>query len=310
MKVQPGSRNSSDLFRLLCASIQRMMQGSRNTVFLLLSGLLLWGLIIARDKGVVTPLLVKGQAYTAPFQSGERLRYEVNWKPLFMLPAFKAGEISFEIGESQYEGRPAYNISMDAVSAGRLIEVAKLEVRNRFESIIDGKSFQSYRILKKTRQSKRKRDMLTVFDYRKNSTWLRELDVSVDPPKELRNQRRPGIPGPLNDVISAFYAVRLRGLEPGREYTLNLSDNGRVREMRVLVEKEEEVETRIGDFDSVKLLAQGGIFSEGRSLRIWYSRDRLRVPVKFEADVKFGTVFGELIQLEAGSLGRGLIRVK
>ncbi len=288
-----------------------MMKRSRNTVFLLLlAGLLLWGLMHARHMGRVTTLLIKGQTYSAPFQSGERLRYEVNWKPLFMLPAFKAGEISFEVGESQYEGRPAYNISMDAVSAGRLIEVAKLQVRNRFESIIDSKSFQSYRILKKTRQSKRKRDMLTVFDYGKNSTWLRELDTGTDPPRQLRNRNIPGIPGPLTDVVSAFYAVRVHRLETGRKYTLNLSDNGRVGEMRVLVQKREKVETGIGKFDAFKLEAHGGIFSEGRSLRIWYSRDRYRMPVKFEADVKFGTVFGELIQLETGSMGRGLIRVK
>ena len=286
-----------------------MMVRSKNAA-LLLSGLLFWGLIHARDQGGVTPLLVKGQSYTAPFQAGERLRYEVNWKPLFMLPAFKAGEINFEVGESQHEGRSAYTISMDAVSAGRLAEVANMEVRNRFESIIDRKSFQSYQILKKTRQSKRKRDMLTVFDYRKNSSWMRELDAGSDPPKQLRNQNIPGIPGPLNDVISAFYAVRLHRLEPGGEYALNLSDNGRVREMRVLVKKREKVETRIGKFDAVKLEAKGGIFSEGRSLRLWYSRDRLRIPVKFEADVKFGTVFGELIQLEAGSIGRNLIRIK
>lgn len=284
------------------------MKRSR-TGFLLLSALLLGGLILARDEGKVTPLLVKGQAYTAPFQAGERLRYEVNWKPLFMLPAFKAGEISFEIGESQYQGRPAFNISMDAISAGRLIEVANLEVRNRFESIIDRQSFQSYRILKKTRQSKRKRDTLTVFDYLKNSTWLRELDASTDPPKQLRNQTIPGIPGPLTDVVSVFYAIRVHRLESGREYTLNLSDNGRAREMRVQVQEREKVETGIGKFDAFKLEAQGGIFSGGRSLRIWYSKDRLRMPVKFEADVKFGTVFGELVQLETGSMGRGLIRV-
>ena len=234
-----------------------MMKRSR-TGFLLLSALLLGGLILARDEGKVTPLLVKGQTYTAPFQAGERLRYEVNWKPLFMLPAFKAGEISFEIGESQYQGRPAFNISMDAISAGRLIEVANLEVRNRFESIIDRKSFQSYRILKKTRQSKRKRDTLTVFDYLKNSTWLRELDASTDPPKQLRNQTIPGIPGPLTDVVSVFYAIRVHRLESGREYTLNLSDNGRAREMRVQVQEREKVETGIGKFDAFKLEAQGG----------------------------------------------------
>ena len=227
-----------------------------------------------------------------------------------MLPAFKAGELSFKIGKSSYENKSAYSTWMDAVSEGKLLEVANLEVKNRFDSIIDSRSFHSYRILKKTRQSKRKRDMLTVFNYEKNSTWLRELDAFADPPRELRNKSIPGIPGPLSDVISDFYATRLDRINPGEEYVLNLSDNGRVREMRILAEKEENIANRIRSFNSVKLRAEGGIFTKCQSLRVWYSRDRLRIPVKFEADLKFGTVFGELIQLESGSLGKGLIRVK
>ena len=254
------------------------------------------------------PLLDGSTPYRAPFQAGEKLRYEVNWKPLFASPAFKAGELAFTVKRSRYRKRPAWTIIMEAVSAGRLAEVAKISVRNRFESIVDARNFHSYRIFRKHREGKRKRDLLSVFDYRRNIALYRDLDVSRDPPRELHNRTSDGIPGPVTDLISAVYVVRLQRLEDASRYRAHLADRGKFKELLVRVEEREKVELRIGAFDTVRLRVEGGILSQGRTLRVWYSRDPLRVPVKFEAQVKFGRVYGELIGLEAGAVGRGLIR--
>ena len=254
------------------------------------------------------PLLDGSTPYRAPFQAGEKLRYEVNWKPLFASPAFKAGELAFTVKRSRYRKRPAWTITMEAVSAGRLAKVAKISVRNRFESIVDARNFHSYRIFRKHREGKRKRDLLSVFDYRRNIALYRDLDVSRDPPRELHNRTSDGIPGPVTDLISAVYVVRLQRLEDASRYRAHLADRGKFKELLVRVEEREKVELRIGAFDTVRLRVEGGILSQGRTLRVWYSRDPLRVPVKFEAQVKFGRVYGELIGLEAGAVGRGLIR--
>lgn len=254
------------------------------------------------------PLLDRGTRYSAPFQAGEKLRYEVNWKPLFASPAFKAGELAFSVKRSRYRKRPAWTLTMEAVSAGRLVEVARISVRNRFESIVDARNFHSYRIFREHREGKRKRDLLSVFDYRTDTASFRDLDVSQDPPRELHNRTSDGIPGPVTDLLSAVYVARLHRLEDGRRYRAHLADRGKFKEMLVRVEETERVELRIGDFDTVRLRVEGGILSRGRTLQVWYSRDRLRVPVKFEAEVKFGRVYGELIGLEAGAVGRGLIR--
>ena len=40
--------------------------------------------------------------YSVPFREGESLRFEVNWKPLFLIPAFKAGEFALSIKGSYY----------------------------------------------------------------------------------------------------------------------------------------------------------------------------------------------------------------
>lgn len=254
------------------------------------------------------PLLDRGTRYSAPFQAGEKLRYEVHWKPLFASPAFKAGELAFAVKRSRYRKRPAWTITMEAVSAGRLVEVAKISVRNRFESIVDARNFHSYRIFREHREGKRRRDLLSVFDYRRDTAFFRDLDVSQDPPRELHNRTTDGIPGPVTDLLSAIYVARLHRLEDAIRYRAQLADRGKFKELLVRVEETERVALRIGAFDTVRLRVEGGILSPGRTLQVWYSRDRLRVPVKFEAEVKFGRVYGELIGLEAGAVGRGLIR--
>lgn len=259
-------------------------------------------------SGTPRPLLDRGSRYSAPFQAGEKLRYEVNWKPLFATPAFKAGELAFTVKRSLYGKRPAWTITMEAVSAGRLVEVARISVRNRFESIVDARNFHSYRIFREHREGKRKRDLLSVFDYGRDTAIFRDLDVSRDPPRELHNRTSDGIPGPVTDLLSAIYVARLHRLEDGSRYRAHLSVRGKFKEMLVRVEETERVELRVGAFDTVRLRVEEGVLSKGRTLRVWYSRDQLRVPVKFEAEVKFGRVYGELIGLEAGAVGRGLIR--
>ena len=256
------------------------------------------------------PLLDRATRYRAPFQAGEKLRYKVNWKPLFLFPAFKAGELTFAVRRSEYRRKPAWTITMEAVSAGALVEIARISVRSRFESIVDARNFHSYRIFRKHREGKRRRDLLSVFDYRRDTASFRDLDVSRNPPRELRNHTSDGIPGPVTDLLSAVYVARLHRLEAAGRYRAHLEDRGRFKEMLVRVEAEERVELRIGAFDTVRLRVERGVLAPGRTLLVWYSRGPLRVPVKFEAKVRFGRVDGELVGLEAGTGGRDPIRTR
>lgn len=251
--------------------------------------------------------LREGQSYSIPFRPGEKLVYEVNWKPLFVTPAFKAGEISLNIQESSYRRRNTFRISAWAISSGSLPKIAGMEARDYFESTIDRESFRSYRILKKTRRGKRKRDVEIRFDYHLKRTEVRETDVGIDPPKLIRDEIIFGIPGPLSDILSVFYVGRLRVLKAGDQYLVYLSDNGKHRQVQVKVENKESVQTPIGDFPALKVSTAGGFFRGGGDFRIWYSEDELRLPVKFEADARLGKLYGQLIQLQTGGTIRGLI---
>ena len=67
----------------------------------------------------------------------------------------------------------------------------------------------------------------------------------------------------------------------------------------MVVEQQEEVTTNIGVFNSIKISTTGGLFKGGGDFRIWYSTDRLRIPVRFEANVLFGKIYGKIIRLES-----------
>ena len=254
-------------------------------------------------------LLEDPQDYSVPFQEGERLLYEINWKPIFLIPAFKAGELSLSIKDSHYNERPVYTISAAASSVGLLSTVSGLEVRDRIESDIDHETFRSYRILRQSRRNERKRDLEVLFDYDKDSISVRELNTEVEPPLEIRHEEIQGIPGPVADILSVFYVARLRSLRPGDSYSIHLNDRGKIKPVTIQVQGREKVTTAIGSFDSVKISTVDGLFGNGGDFRIWYSTDRLRVPVKFEADVKFGKVYGTVIGLETPHMTKSVIRI-
>lgn len=257
---------------------------------------------------VPTPLLAPGAKYSAPFKQDERLLYEVNWKPLFLLPAFKAGDLDFRTYETVYHDRPVFKVAAEARSSGRLASVAGLDVRDYFESIFDRETFRSYRLVKKIREGKRQRDFQLLFDYPNDRLLLTEHDVGVKPPKELKNRTIETIAVPLADVVSVFYVGRLRPFETGQQFYIHLIDEGEARKIHFDIVRNEVVETPIGDFPAVRINTNGRIFSSGGNLRVWYSTDSLRVPVKFEADVKFGKVYGTLVAMDTGNSSRGRVK--
>ena len=103
--------------------------------------------------------------------------------------------------------------------------------------------------------------------------------------------------------------ARLHSLEPGQQYQVHLSEWGQPKQVRVHVQSREKVHTKIDDFDSVRVSTVGGIFRNGGDFRIWYSTGPLRFPVQFEADVKFGKVYGKVIGLETPRESRSVIRI-
>ncbi len=270
---------------------------------------------------VMLPLLLGGQVRqllpeepvppdSFPFREGEGVTYEVYWKPWFLLPSVKAGEIRLSLSREPYEGKDAFKISAWAVSGGAFRSVMGLDIRDYFESTMDSENLRSYRYRHKARQGRRQRDLEVTVDYQKRQLTVQEYDVSADPPRRVRHQTHHRVPALITDTLSVFYAARLHALRPGDQYLIHLSDNGRIQDVQLDVIKRQRLSIDLGEFETIKISTSGGFFRGAGDFHIWYTLDPLRIPVRFEADVRFGKVYGDLIRLQTPQLVKGRVRTK
>jgi hypothetical protein len=105
----------------------------------------------------------------------------------------------------------------------------------------------------------------------------------------------------VQDIVSGIYVTRLQPLTSGGKFPLIVSDDGTVKQVEVRVKQKETIEAAAGRFSAWKLetiSVFGSLFRGGGSFLVWFSDDAQRIPVKFEAKVKVGRVFGTVKQIK------------
>jgi hypothetical protein len=235
------------------------------------------------------------------FPEGETLVYEVRWDPpgwMFFLPTITAGEMTVQFqNHGEHEGNPAYRITARAVSSGFLPKLTGITVDDSFESIVEASEFCSRQMTKKLREGKRYRDIVLTFDPESGKGHYVAYDVSKTPPVQLKNDEVRNVPRCVQDILSAIYVTRLRDLKLGEKYQLTLSDDGEVKQVEVSVKKKEPVEAIAGLFPALRLETVsvfGSLFKGGGTFLVWFSDDERKLPVRFEAEVKLGKVYGTI----------------
>ncbi len=265
---------------------------------------------LATLLGLVAWTVVSGQADilrdpSEAFPSGETLVFEVRWDPpawLFFLPTISAGDLTIEFHhEPASEGRRAFKIVARALSSGFLPKLTGITVDDYFESTVSPQPFCSCKLTKRLREGKRHRDVYLTFDYKHRQGRYVMYDAAETPPAQLKSEEIKDLPKCVQDVLSGIYLTRLRQLQVGREFPMTLSDNGTVKQVETKVTKKEPVEAIAGSFSALKVetvSSFGGLFKGGGTLVVWFSADDRQIPVKFEAKVKLGKIFGTLKKMD------------
>lgn len=235
------------------------------------------------------------------FRPGETLRYDVRWKPVFMLPSIHAGDMTLRVSAlEEFRGRKAYRVQVEAISTGLLPRVAGIEVRNFYESVFDAETLCSQRMVKRTREGDRKRDVELDIDPESGTSTLVEYDSGVEPRKLIRRETFSNQPRCAIDIVSSFYVARTLEFKTGSTQTLTLNDDGVIRELSIAVPRMEVVEASERKFQTFQIETRsglGGMFKNKGAFTVWYATDMGRIPVRFEAKVAIGRVFGKLVKV-------------
>jgi hypothetical protein len=200
-----------------------------------------------------------------PIAAGERLVYEVR---VARFPLFAAvGDVTFEyVGETaapRLEGwdaaiKPAggedrfLHFRASAASKGFIVKtLLGIDVDDRFEAIARGGDFASRAGMKRIDEGKKQFLQTALFDREKLTAFYRTVDLNkpAQPPAE----KSFAIAADAQDLLSAFYFVRLQRLRAGDVLRFPLLFDAEQHEFELVVGGREEVETEMGRVKTIKL---------------------------------------------------------
>ena len=221
--------------------------------------------------------------------SNESLKYGIYYSFI------KAGTAYIKTrGLVSKNGKTAYLIQTTAFSATVIDSVYK--VRDINYSWLDVDSLHSLGYSQSLREGNYKRDEWVTFDD-ENGHYYGQVQKKEEPQiiaDELKQQ--------VLDMLTSLYYVRAKPLAVGQDVTFDIINRETQYPLVVKVLGKETVKTAAGKFDcwvvEPQFRGEGIFVAKGKSLKVWLTDDKYRMPVKMAVEVFIGSVTAELLAYE------------
>ena len=216
---------------------------------------------------------------TQAVQNGERLTYDISWLNVL------AGTAVMEV---QPDGA-GLRARLVTTAQSRPAISKVFPVDNRVESEFDLSTQLPQHMVFRRREGKNKEDIEYTFNHREGTvTAVRHGTTETLP-----------IPAGTQDLISCLYYVRNQlPMKPGASLTLNVYHDKRNRQVQVRVENIEIVEGVWGKAETaqvVVIMPFKGLFINKGDIRVWFTADERRIPVRMKAKVIIGSIVADLV---------------
>lgn len=245
--------------------------------------------LISTNNRLLSPLAYEPvvQTKTSAPWSKEELKYGVYYSFVKAGTAYIKNRGLVTLGDKQ-----AYLIQTTAFSASVIDSVFK--VRDVNYSWIDAQDFTSWGYTQSLREGNYVRDEWVTFDPAHHRYY-----------GEVKKKKEPRtIAGkmdiPVLDVLSSLYYVRAQKIEVGKDIVFDIINREEQYPLVVKVTGKETIKTAAGKFHCFVVEPQfrgEGIFvSKGKSLKVWLTDDKYKMPVKMQTEVFIGSVSAELLE--------------
>jgi len=239
-------------------------------------------LILSAMSSAVSWAEVSNPPSARPFQVGEQLTYEISWLNI------TAGTAVMAVSGVGTDGdRPLVKLITTAQSRPAITTF--FPVDNRVESILDPATLLPEHLTFKRREGKKKEDIEYRFHQKEGTVTV----VKGGTTEILQ------IPPGTQDVISCLYYARSElSLEPGASLTMNVHHDKKNRKVDVHVEEIEIVSGPWGKVETARVLVVmpfQGLFLNQGNIRVWFTNDDRRIPVRMKAKVIIGSIVADLV---------------
>jgi uncharacterized protein DUF3108 len=214
--------------------------------------------------------------------TGERLTYDISWLNIL------AGTAVMEV---QSDGVAGENTRAKLVTTAQSRPAISkfFPVDNRVESQFDLRTQLPQHMVFRRREGKNKEDIEYTFHHTEGTvTAVRQGTTETIP-----------IPAGTQDLISCLYYVRNQlPMTPGASLTFNVYHDKKNRPVEVKVENIETLEGIWGKVETAQVLVImpfRGLFINKGNIRVWFTTDERRIPVRMKAKVIIGAIVADLV---------------
>lgn len=217
-----------------------------------------------------------------PFESGEHLVYEVSYFGI------TAGYITLDyIGETELDGRKV--IEFQGIAETSKFFSTFYKVKDVIQLFMEKDSFKPIKVKLNLREGKKKREEEIVYDFEKNECrYFKKGKIHVT-----------RISPDTQDSFAGLYYYRILSRNGDNPVSFNVYGSKKVWTLEAGVVGREQLKTPVGDFNSylVKPVTsfEGALQAKG-DVYIWFSDDERRLPLKFSAKIKIGSLEGMLVE--------------
>jgi len=193
-----------------------------------------------------------------------------------------------------------WRLRATAVSKGALIALFGVDVRDRFETLVDMRDFSARVNIKEVQEGKKRYIQSSLFDRAEQQVKYLTTDLTNPgaPPRAKLLSREDG----MLSLLSAIYFVRLQKLKEGHMLAFPISADEENYRFEVLVGKRESLKTDCGKVKTVrlepKLFGPGRFFKSQGEMAMWVSDDNKRTPLRLVAKTPKGTVTAKLLNFK------------
>jgi len=226
-------------------------------------------------KSLYLFLLIMTQfIFGKPFELGEILSYTAGFRVV------SAGESTLEIKSDSLNNNLVYHIT-STVNSNSFLDIF-YKVRDIIDIWVDPNDFSLLKMTKNIREGK----------YRKKKQFEVTYNDSL-----INNQYFIYLDSKVFDPFSAIYFLRTQILTIDRQFIFPMFDGNKVKEIAVSVIGNEKINVPAGTFDCIFVApssTDGSRFKHNGEMKIWFSNDSLKLPVKIEQQTNIGTMLLEL----------------
>ncbi|MBY0413053.1 MAG: DUF3108 domain-containing protein [Bdellovibrionales bacterium] len=172
---------------------------------------------------------------------------------------------------------------------------------DKLDSYVEKETFLPMKYSLVQREKKQNVDDLQLFDFKKMMTYNWYKRVKEGSNKDEKGEAK--IPRYAQDSFSALQFVRGMPLNKGETYEFPVITRGKFWILKVEVVGEETIEIMDQDVKAIKIKAETnfpGVLKKSGDILFWYSADQERKFLKFQAKIKLGSLYGELVEYKPG----------